>query len=1154
MKTSLRKSKYLAALVIASQGFLLSPSVFGTTYTWDADANSGNGVTAGSGTWDAASTNWYNGTSDVAWAGGTNNAVFASTAGAYTITMAGTLNFGSLTFNTTGYTLAASSASVLSTTAGSPVVQVVAGGTATIGSNVSVQGVGSLTLVGSGAIGSGTGTLVIDNGGSVKTTTASAVLYIGYNFISLNSTKVQVNTGGLLSSGQAIAVDGLLEVDGGTVSSAANSLIAIGNQAITNMPTAAILTINSGSVTTGVVGLRFGTSAGAASSGGILNLNGGTLTTTKIFSAGSSSSSTVNFNGGTLVAAATNNSDFLAAASSSGGINNAIVQAGGAIVDTNGYNVTISKALTHDSTLGSNVDGGLTKKGTGMLTLSAGNTYTGITWIYGGGSLAVGVNNALPTTTTLILGGTDNSIGTFDLNGNNQTIAGLSGTGTGTKTVTNNGASTSTLTITGGGTYSGVITNGSGTTALTVSGGNLALGGANTFTGATTISSGTLQLGNSGTTGSLATTSTIVNNSVFAINRSNAVAQGTDFSAAAISGTGQFTQAGTGNTTLSAANTFSGAVNVQNGEVSFSTVAANGSAQALGSGSTVNLGVANTSSGILNYTGAAGTLAKNIYALGNGLNTVQNRGSGLLTLSGSLVKNGTILVLNGGSSGITVTGTISGSSNNSDLYVTEGTTTLSAANTYNGSTWVYGGGTLINGVTNALPTNTTLVLGGTNGGTDNSSNTFDLHGYNQSITALSSTGSGTQTVTNNGTGTSTLTISGGGTYGGVISNGSGITALALTGGNLLLGGSNTYTGATAVTGGTLTLNGSLAAGSAVSVNGATLAGSGTANGTVTGTNAIINGSNLTLGATELYGASTLAGITTATSITDNSGTLTVSGTTTSDVTVKSGATLAGSGQVIGTVSGNSATINGRGLSIGVTTLSGSSTLSGYNIASSVTVKSGTTSLTGTTRSTGTLLVSAGATLNANGTIAGSASVSGVLKGNSTVTGNLTLTSGTLSPGNSSGITTVEGNFTVDHNSTLVAQVSGTVAGISYDQVKVSGNVSLDGTLDLSTLTGLTLGSTITLVDNTGNGTTTGYFSTILTSDSSYTVTSNSDYTFTSGTTEYLLSFSANSDGGASFNDVTLTVVPEPSTWAILVGGIGMLAFVQSLRRRSPSSK
>ena len=65
----------------------------------------------------------------------------------------------------------------------------------------------------------------------------------------------------------------------------------------------------------------------------------------------------------------------------------------------------------------------------------------------------------------------------------------------------------------------------------------------------------------------------------------------------------------------------SGSYDPRNGTLSFNSVAAAASAQALGANNTVNLGVAGTSSGILKYTGVAGTLDKNITALGNGSDT-----------------------------------------------------------------------------------------------------------------------------------------------------------------------------------------------------------------------------------------------------------------------------------------------------------------------------------------------------------------------------------------------------------------------------------------------------------------------------------------------------------------------------------------------------
>lgn len=122
------------------------------------------------------------------------------------------------------------------------------------------------------------------------------------------------------------------------------------------------------------------------------------------------------------------------------------------------------------------------------------------------------------------------------------------------------GAASADLTISGvikQSTPSGnVVKQGAGTLVLT---------GANSYTGATTINEGTLQLGNGGTSGSLSAVGALTNNGTLVFNRSDALTQGTHFSAGVLCGTGGVIQAGGGITTLNAANTFSGAVVVSNG-------------------------------------------------------------------------------------------------------------------------------------------------------------------------------------------------------------------------------------------------------------------------------------------------------------------------------------------------------------------------------------------------------------------------------------------------------------------------------------------------------------------------------------------------------------------------------------------------------------
>ena len=84
-----------------------------------------------------------------------------------------------------------------------------------------------------------------------------------------------------------------------------------------------------------------------------------------------------NFDGGTLQPIA-DNALFIS------GLTAATVMAGGAVIDTNGFNVTIPQSLVHN-TAGPALDGGLDKNGTGTLVLSGPTlSYTGATDVNGG--------------------------------------------------------------------------------------------------------------------------------------------------------------------------------------------------------------------------------------------------------------------------------------------------------------------------------------------------------------------------------------------------------------------------------------------------------------------------------------------------------------------------------------------------------------------------------------------------------------------------------------------------------------------------------------------------------------------------------------------------------------------------------------------------
>jgi autotransporter-associated beta strand protein len=150
--------------------------------------------------------------------------------------------------------------------------------------------------------------------------------------------------------------------------------------------------------------------------------------------------------------------------------------------------------------------------GSDVIISGAANNWTGNTDIFGGGgAVKLGRTDALPSASQLRVGTSGiPGASTFDLNGFNQTSAGLSQVVTATSFVTNNGASASTLTLNPAGTssYSGVIQNGTNTLALTKTGSGIqTLTGISTYTGRTIVTGGTLNVAiTGGITGSTALT------------------------------------------------------------------------------------------------------------------------------------------------------------------------------------------------------------------------------------------------------------------------------------------------------------------------------------------------------------------------------------------------------------------------------------------------------------------------------------------------------------------------------------------------------------------------------------------------------------------------------------------------------------------------
>lgn len=224
-----------------------------------------------------------------------------------------------------------------------------------------------------------TGTAPADSGGTganrVNVNGAATLIYSA-----AQGTTVYANTAGrgLVVGSGALGV-GSMTITGGTFS----TLGSLTSDFVGNASGTSTLTLSGGTY----IGNSAGLTIGAAGTG-ILQLNSGTASLFTLVPGGPAAK--LNFNGGTLQARVAST-----AFVPSGMIST--VQLNGAKIDTNGFDVTVASALTHDSALGATADGGLTKSGTGILTVSGTNTFTGATAV-NAGALLITNASALGTT------------------------------------------------------------------------------------------------------------------------------------------------------------------------------------------------------------------------------------------------------------------------------------------------------------------------------------------------------------------------------------------------------------------------------------------------------------------------------------------------------------------------------------------------------------------------------------------------------------------------------------------------------------------------------------------------------------------------------------------------------------------------------------
>ena len=358
---------------------------------------------------------------------------------------------------------------------------------------------------------------------------------------------------------------------------------------------------------------------GSASTGnGTYNLASGTLAAGSVV--GGSGTSTFNFNGGTLQAGASTTT-FLQ------GLTTANVQAGGAVIDTQGYNVTVSQKLVHDTTSGAPAtDGGLTKNGTGTLTLTNAETYTGPTVVNAGVLAFTGNNNAggMVAQSSSV---TINNGGTVSITGDNNYLS---------------GTPTKPTTINAGGLLTIANPNTEHLGPLTLAGGTLAnTGGAPTASGA---KFGTYNLDGGVIAGGTSTTSTISALSVVPSQKGGTIfnvtagsASGIDLNVTgtlvdspSIASTG-VTKTGGGVMVLSGANTYNTATTVSGG-----TLLVNGTNSGTGAFTVQNsgsvLGGTGTISAAVNVTTGTLNPGNNVGANGSATNAGKLT-VGALTLS-----------------------------------------------------------------------------------------------------------------------------------------------------------------------------------------------------------------------------------------------------------------------------------------------------------------------------------------------------------------------------------------------------------------------------------------------------------------------------------------------------------------------------------------
>jgi autotransporter-associated beta strand protein len=627
-----------------------------------------------------------------------NGSLSLANAGA-AVSLGGISGSGSIALGTNNLSLTAAAGGDFSGAISGTGGLTVAGGTQTLSGvntytgNTAIDSGASLIIAGSGLLGGGNYAGTITNNGSFVYASAATQTVSGV--ISGSGTLEKEGTGTLILTA-ANTYTGATTVDAGTL-------------AITNA---------------GALGSTAAGSGTTVNTGGTLDLRNVTGVAEPITVAG-----------GTL-ATSTGSSSVAAPISISGA----------STVDVDGTQLTLEGVISGS--------GSLEKEGSGTLILTAANTYTGATTV-DAGTLAITNAGALGTDAA---GTTVNTGGTLDL----RNITGVSEpiTLAGGTLATSTGSSsvTAPISISGASTVDvdgtqlileGVI---SGSGSLEKEGtGTLILTAANTYTGATTVDAGTLAITNAGALGSTAagsgttvntggtldlrnitgvaepitlaggtlavsTGSSSVTSPMTITGASTIDVDGTQLTlSSAVSGSGSLEKEGSGTLLLEAANTYTGATQIDAGVLKLAAGAS------ISESDKVVVGA--------NATFDTSAITGNVF--------IESLAGAGTVLNGSIAPNS--LVITDAKLGDVFSGVISGTGG---LRITGGTQTLTGINTYSGPTVVSPGANLIAAI-QSIPGD--VVNNGSFGFSQSTAGTY------------SNNMSGTGTMVIGGTGTITLT-------------------------------------------------------------------------------------------------------------------------------------------------------------------------------------------------------------------------------------------------------------------------------------------------------------------------------------------------------------------------------------------------------------